>query len=162
MNVGFIGQRIDVARRLGRAGIRVFASGPDFAVVGNVTLMPNAVAVARALAAPRITMLDLADGFATELAIQDVWPECAAGDVIVDFGRGTRADGQRRAAALASVRMHFIDATLSEKALHVGGEALAIAIAAPYFDGLGVQWTHKGPPGSGYHAALNERFPPDT
>ena len=61
-----------------------------------------AVAVARALAAPRVVWLDLPTGFATELAIQDVWPELRAGRRDRRRGRRHLADGQRRAASLAS------------------------------------------------------------
>lgn len=151
MNIGFIGQRVHLAERLARAGFRVFATSP----ANGVVAMASAVAVAKALEAPRVTLLDLADGFATELAIQDVWPECAAGDVIVDLAFATANDGKRRASSLASVRMHFVDAALHGDRLYAGGDAPAIALVAPCFDALCQQWTHCGEPGSGYHAGIN-------
>lgn len=150
-NVGFIGQRVHLAERLARAGFRVFANSPALGVV----VMPNPVAVAKAMKAPRVTLLDLPDGFATELAIQDVWPECDAGDVIVDLAFGTAEDGKRRASSLASVRMHFIDAALHGDRLFAGGAASAIALVTPCFEALCHQWTHCGESGSGYHAGMN-------
>jgi 6-phosphogluconate dehydrogenase (decarboxylating) len=156
MEVGYIGARVELALRIEAAGMRVVACG-----VETANSLPNAVAVARALSAPRIVCLDLGDGFATELAIQDVWPECAPGDVVVDFGGGEQGDGRRRADALASVRMHFVDAHAHRDGdgllVRVGGHADAIRAVAALFDALcgKMRWTHGGPPGSGYHAAMN-------
>jgi 6-phosphogluconate dehydrogenase len=138
MDIGFLGQRLEIVQRLAHAGFRVVASG-------------TAVEIAQALRAPRVVILDLRDGFATELAIQDTWPECEAGDVIVDIAPATAQDGQRRASALASVGIHFVDATLHGTTLRAGGDAAAITLVAACFDALAVQWTHVGPPGSGYH-----------
>jgi 6-phosphogluconate dehydrogenase len=120
-------------------------------------LVPDAVAVAQSLAAPRVIWLDLADGFATELAIQDVWPECAAGDVVVDAGAGTPGDAKRRASSLASVRLHFVDCHVDgDGSLAFGGSDSAMRIVAPYAD-LAGPWTHRGPCGSGYHARLESK-----
>jgi 6-phosphogluconate dehydrogenase (decarboxylating) len=143
MDIGFVGGRVEIAQRLAQAGFRVVASG-------------STVDIAKALRAPRVVILDLADGFATELAIQDAWPECEAGDVIVDVGPAAAADGQRRAAALASVRMHFVDATLRGETLSAGGDVAAISLVAACFDALAERWTHVGPSGSGYHAGRRE------
>jgi len=160
MDVGYIGARVELVRRIEAAGMRIFVCG-----VETANSLPSAVAVARALSAPRVVCLDLADGFTAELAIQDVWPECTAGDVIVDFGGGTPGDGRRRADALASVRMHFVDAHARRDddgfLVRVGGHADAIRAVAALFDALcgKARWTHGGPPGSGYHAAMNDVLP---
>ena len=156
MKTGFVGVRhARLARRFAAAGVHVFACGADdLAGDARIALLPDAVAVARALAAPRVVWLDLADGFATELAIQDVWPECVPGDVVVDMGAGTRDDAKRRAASLASARVHFVDCHVRPDGLIVfGGGEDALRIVAPYAD-LAGQWTHGGPAGSGYHARL--------
>jgi len=159
MDIGYIGAGTDLVQRMQAAGMRVFACGVDTA-----NSLPNAVAVARALSAPRVVCLDLPEGFATELAIQDVWPECAPGDAVVDFAGGTPADGRRRADALASVRMHFIDAYVQRDeaglALRVGGHADAVRAVAALLDALcgSGRWTHCGPPGSGYHSAMDGGF----
>jgi len=161
MDIGFVGLRDDrVARRLAAAGVRVFGCDPAGGVDALSTIvvpLHDAVAVAKALTAPRVAWLDLPTGFATELAIQDVWPEFSSGDVIVDAGGGTAADGVRRAASLASARMHFVDCWVRDDlTLVLGGVADAIRVIAPYVELIGA-WTHAGPPGSGYHAALKGR-----
>ena len=159
MKIGLVGVRdARLARRFASAGVRVFACGADD-LLGDarIVLLPNAVAVAQALAAPRVVWLDLADGYATELAIQDVWPECAPGDVIVDTGVGAPDDAKRRAASLASVQLHFVDCHVdADGLLSFGGSEDAMRIIAPYAD-LAGQWLHRGPCGSGYHARLESK-----
>src|SRR4029453_3333713 len=94
-------------------------------------------------------------GLDTELAIQDVWPEFAPGDVIVDAGGGSAEDGRRRAASLASARIRFVDCRVGDNELFVGGDADAIRLIARYLDCLGA-WTHCGPAGTGYHGGEGE------
>jgi 6-phosphogluconate dehydrogenase len=159
MKIGLVGVRdARLARRLASAGVHVFACGADdLAGDARIVRLPGPVAVAQALAAPRVVWLDLADGFATELAIQDVWPECMPGDVVVDAGPGTPDDAKRRAASLASAQLHFVDCHAdAEGGLVFGGSEEAMRIVAPYAD-LAGQWTHRGPCGSGYHARLQVR-----
>lgn len=161
-SAGFVGLRDDrVARRLARAGWRVVAcddhAAPE-AMAPSIVRVAHAVAVAKALAdPPRVVWIDLPTGFRVELAIQDVWPEMGPGDIVVGADAGTAGDGARRAASLASARMHFVDCFVSDDlALTVGGSDDAIARVAPLLD-LAGPWTHAGPPGSGYHAALRGR-----
>lgn len=155
MKLGFIGMRdVRLARRFASVGIHVLAASVTAAERdARIVVLDGAVAVAQALAAPRVIFLDLPDGFTTELAIADVWPECDAGDVVIDLGPGTPDDARRRAAALASVRMHFVDAHASEQGLVLGGSAEAIRVTSGYLDLAGA-WAHRGPSGSGYHARL--------
>jgi len=162
MKIGLVGVRDSrLARRLASAGVRVFAcAADDLAGDARIVLLPDAVAVAQALAAPRVVWLDLADGFATELAIQDVWPECAPGDVVVDAGAGTADDARRRAASLASAQLHFVDCHVgADGLLSFGGSDDAMRIVAAYAD-LAGHWTHRGPCGSGYHARLESKEDP--
>ena len=156
MNIGFVGVRdARLARRLAASGVRVCACWTDgLAGDARIELLPDAVAVARALGAPRVVWLDLADGYATERAIQDVWPECALGDMIVDMGPGNVDDARRRVASLASAGLHFVDCHFGAGGqLAFGGSEEAMRIVAPYADVAG-SWTHGGPSGSGYHARL--------
>ena len=157
MKIGLVGLRDPrLARQFASAGVHVFACcADDLAGDARIVLLPNAVAVAQALAAPRVVWLDFADGYATELAIQDVWPECAPGDVLVDAGMGTPEDAKRRAASLASAQLYFVDCHVdADGALSFGGSEDAMRIVAPYAD-LAGQWTHRGPCGSGYDARLD-------
>jgi 6-phosphogluconate dehydrogenase (decarboxylating) len=163
MDVGLVGLGDDrVARRFAAAGVRVFACDAQgradaLAAASVLVAKPGAVAVAQALRPTRVAWLDLPSGFETELAIQDVWPEFSPGDVIVDTGGGTPADGARRAAQLASVRLLFVDGRVriddGRVALYLGGEEAAVRAVAPYADSLAgpSRWTHCGPAGTGYH-----------
>lgn len=164
MDIGFVGLRHDrVLRRLARAGVRVFGCDPEgraeaLAAEAVIVALPNAAAVARLLHAPRVAWLDLPTGFATELAIADVWPEFAPGDVIVDAGDGNATDASRRAAALASARIRFVQCRVIAGAgdapvsLVLRGDAAAIGIVAPYADIVAGQsgWTSA----AGYHACM--------
>jgi 6-phosphogluconate dehydrogenase len=166
MDIGFVGLRDDrAARRLARAGVRVFGCDPEgraqaLAAESVLFAMPDAVALAKALTPPRVAWLDLPTGFATELAIQDVWPELAPGDAIVDAGEGVAADGIRRAASLASARIQFVDCRVRREDGHVfvGGDDAAIGVIAPYLAIIAgdAGWTHSGPAGAGYHSRMGD------
>lgn len=152
--IGFVGSRCRAfVERLATAGTTVAWHAPDFAgAADRVVRADDAVRLAQALGPPRVVWLHLADGYATELAIQDVWPELAVGDVVVDSGLGAPGDGARRAASLASARIRFVDCGIAEGMLFLGGEADAIRAVAPYADTIAGTpgWTHCGPPGTGY------------
>ena len=74
-------------------------------------------------------------GRVTELAVEEVWPELARGDVIVDGGNANYKDSQRRGAALATAGIRFVDCGVSGGvwgldngyALMFGGDAEAAA-----------------------------------
>lgn len=164
IHIGFVGSQCrPLVERLAQAGHTVAWHAPEAEAVERAVPLPSAVALARSLAAPRVVWLTLPTGFATELAIQDVWPECAAGDVIVDAGAGSEGDGRRRAASLASAGLRFVDCSVRWRtgegapSLAMGGEEEAIRMVAPYADVIaGVSgWTHRGPAGSGYHGGTN-------
>ena len=157
LHIGFVGSRCrPLVERLAQSGHAVAWSAPESEAIAGVAAFVNAVELARALVVPRVAWLDLPTGFATELAIQDVWPEFSPGDVIVDSGGGTVHDAKRRAASLASANIRFVDArTVRENgiALFLGGDAAAIEIVAPYADALAPGWTHCGGAGTGYTPA---------
>lgn len=171
MDIGIVGFRNHhVARHLAEAGVRVRAfdarGGASTATAGDgVTAMPTAVALARALPAPRVVWLDVAPGPPTELMIEEVWPELAAGDVIVDAAAAAHfRDSRRRAAALGSVGIHFVDCALhgdvgrEECALLTGGHADAARIVAPFAallaPGPGGGWRHCGPAGAAHYVRM--------
>ena len=54
-----------------------------------------------------------AAGTTTELAVQDVWPQMQRGDVLVDGGNANYKDSQRRAAAVATAGVQFVDCGVS-------------------------------------------------
>jgi len=174
MDIGFVGLAggsDDVARRLARGGVNVFgfdAGGRAAALADEkiLTAMPTAVALARALSAPRVVWINVAPGVDTELAIQEVWPELAAGDVIVDAAAARYQDAPRRAAALVTARIHFVDCALAPVAddpahghvLVFGGSPAAAQVLAPFARILAPDpergWLHCGPPGSGHFVRM--------
>jgi 6-phosphogluconate dehydrogenase len=164
--VGLAGAGAILARRWACAGLRVAVfdrdgrTSPDEGTQGARAL-PSAVAVARSLAAPRVVWLCVPAGAATELAMQDVWPELAAGDVIVDAGDAHFDDAPRRAAALASVGIHFADCSVRDgdadaATVLLGGSAAAVRIVGPLARiaaGKGV-YAHCGPAGAGHYVRM--------
>jgi 6-phosphogluconate dehydrogenase len=155
IHIGFVGAQCrPLVEKLAAAGTPLAWCAPDAHGERGVACLDNAVLLAQALAAPRVVWLRLPDGFATELAIQDVWPELDPGDVVVDAGSGAATDGRRRAASLASARIGFVDCGMADGALFLGGETEAIRIVAPYAGTIAGEagWMHCGPAGAGYRA----------
>jgi len=122
MDIGLIGlgrMGGNMARRLARAGVRVVGFDADVAtrdaLAREGAIEPAAAlqAVAAQLAPPRVVWLMLPAGRATELAIQDLWPELARGDVIVDGSNANYKDSQRRAAGLATAGIELVDCGVS-------------------------------------------------
>jgi 6-phosphogluconate dehydrogenase len=175
MHIGIVGlgrMGGNMARRLARGGASVSGFDPDAAAAaalateGVLTAAPSLVELARALPAPRIVWLMVPAGAATELAIEAIWPELAAGDVIVDGGNANYKDSQRRAAALAAAGIHFVDCGVSGGvwglengyALMFGGSAAAAALIAPFARILAPApdrgWLHCGPAGAGHFVKM--------
>ena len=105
-------------------------------------------------------------GRVTELAVEEVWPELARGDVIVDGGNANYKDSQRRGAALASAGIGFVDCGVSGGvwgldngyALMFGGSDDAAARIEPFAKILApaadAGWLHCGPCGAGHFTKM--------
>jgi 6-phosphogluconate dehydrogenase len=175
MEIGFVGlgrMGGNMARRLARAGVSVHGYDPDattrgaLAAEGAIKASDSIVALARALAAPRIVWLMVPAGSATELAVQELWPELAAGDTIVDGGNANYKESQRRAAALATANIHFVDCGVSGGiwglengyALMFGGDDEGARAIAPFVKILAPHpergWLHCGPAGAGHFVKM--------
>jgi len=175
MQIGLVGlgrMGGNMARRLVQGGVRVVGFDRDatvreaLAAEGVIAPASSMIDVAHALPAPRVVWLMVPAGIATELAIQDLWPELGAGDVIVDGGNANYKDSQRRATALAAAGLHFVDCGVSGGvwglnegyALMLGGSASAARSVEPYARILAPApdrgWLHCGPAGSGHFVKM--------
>ena len=162
----------NMARRLAHAGVRVVGYDRDDAVraalarEGVLEAAPTLQAVAASLPAPRVIWLMVPAGRATELAIQDLWPELARGDVIVDGGNANYKDSQRRAVGLASAGIEFVDCGVSGGVwglehgytLMYGGSTEAAGQVEPYARLLAPApdrgFLHCGPAGAGHFVKM--------
>jgi 6-phosphogluconate dehydrogenase len=175
MEIGIIGlgrMGGNMARRLARAGVRVVGFDPDAKTVealvaeGVIESATAARTLPHALSPRRIVWLMVPAGNPTELAIEDVWPELQPGDVIVDGGNAHYTDSARRAAALASAGVQFVDCGVSGGVwgldegygLMFGGDVVAAGAIEPYAKILAPSpehgWLHCGPPGAGHFVKM--------
>jgi len=105
-------------------------------------------------------------GRVTELAVEELWPELARGDLIVDGGNANYKDSQRRGAALATAGLRFVDCGVSGGvwgldngyALMFGGDDASAAMIEPYAKILApapaAGWLHCGPCGAGHFVKM--------
>jgi 6-phosphogluconate dehydrogenase len=175
MDIGMIGlgrMGGNMARRLARNGVRVvgYARHADtraqFAAEGAITPARSAIELVKMLAPPRVVWLMVPAGSATELMIEEVWPEMSAGDTLVDGGNANYKDSQRRGASLASAKIHFVDCGVSGGvwgldngyAMMFGGDAEGARAVEPFVKilapGADRGWLHCGPAGSGHFVKM--------
>ena len=175
MDIGLVGlgrMGGNMARRLARAGVRVvgFDADPNvraaLATENVIEAADSIRALVAALPAARVVWLMVPAGDITELTVQDVWPELARGDVIVDGGNAHYKDSQRRAAALASAGVRFVDCGVSGGVwgltngytLTFGAESDAANLILPFVKILAPSaehgYLHCGPPGAGHFVKM--------
>jgi 6-phosphogluconate dehydrogenase len=175
MDIGLVGlgrMGGNMARRLARAGVRVVGHDPD-ATVRDALATERVIepadsvrALVAKLAAPRVVWLMVPAGRVTELALQDLWPELARGDVIVDGGNANYKDTQKRAAGLATAGIELVDCGVSGGVwglqngytLMYGGSPAAAARVLPFARVLAPSpdhgHLHCGPAGSGHFVKM--------
>jgi 6-phosphogluconate dehydrogenase len=175
MDIGIVGlgrMGGNMARRLARAGVRVVGFDPDADVRSAladeeiVEAAPSVQALVGLLPRRRVVWLMVPAGAATELVIEDVWPELARDDVIVDGGNAYYQDSQRRAAALAAAGIRFVDCGVSGGVwglehgytLMFGADAGGARAVEPFARLLAPAqdrgWLHCGPPGAGHFVKM--------
>jgi 6-phosphogluconate dehydrogenase len=175
MEIGIVGlgrMGGNMARRLARGGVRVVGFDPDasvresLAAEGVIEPAASTVALVHALSPRRIVWLMVPAGTTTELAVQECWPEMQRGDVLVDGGNANYKDSQRRAAAVATAGVQFVDCGVSGGvwgldngyAMMFGGSAEAARAVEPFIRLLAPApdrgWLHCGPAGSGHFAKM--------
>ena len=173
MQIGMVGlgrMGGNMARRLARAGVRVVGFDPDPAAV-NVLVKEGVIEAAtavrtvpHALSPRRIVWLMVPAGSATELAIEDAWPELAPGDIVVDGGNSFYQDSLTNAALLKERGIRFMDVGVSGGiwglkegfCLMAGGDQETFAALEPIFKTLAPPEGYRlvGPHGAGHFAKM--------
>ena len=175
MELGLIGlgrMGANMARRLRKGGIDVVAWNrnagvtQDLAKETGLEAAANLADIASRLKSPRIVWLMLPAGEVTQQHIDQLSALLSPNDIIVDGANSWYKDSMRRGQALASKKLHYIDAGVSGGvwglengyALMLGGEKAAmdrllpaIRVLAPAPD---KGWLHCGPVGSGHFVKM--------
>lgn len=120
------------------------------------------------LRTPRVIMLMVKAGQAVDAMLNELQPQLAPGDIIIDGGNSFFADTRRRSETLARAGIHFVGMGVSggeEGALHgpslmPGGAAAAYQQIAPLFTKIAAQvpggpcCTYIGPDGAGHYVKM--------
>jgi 6-phosphogluconate dehydrogenase len=118
------------------------------------------------LPSPRVVWLMLPGGAPTEETLAELRGLLGSGDVVVDGANAWYRDSMRRAAEVAALGLHYVDAGVSGGVwgivngygLMVGGSAEAVARAEPFLRVLAPApdrgWLHCGPSGAGHFTKM--------
>ena len=119
-----------------------------------------------ALPKPRVFWLMVPAGAATEAVVDELAGLLSAGDVIIDGGNTFYKDDIRRAEALHSKEIHYVDVGTSGGvwglaegySLMIGGEAEVVESLRPIFETLAPAaergWGRVGPVGAGHFVKM--------
>ncbi len=122
-----------------------------------------------ALARPRVLMSMVQAGKATDAVIDEIVPHLDAGDVLIDGGNANFRDTQRRHAALAQRRIHFLgvgvsggeEGALNGPSIMPGGDREPYDESVkPIFEAIAAQvdgtpcCTYVGPDGAGHYVKM--------
>jgi 6-phosphogluconate dehydrogenase len=174
MKLGMVGlgrMGANMTERLVRAGHQVigFDSLPSarqkVQAKGGVSA-DSLTELVKQLRAPRVVWLMVPSGDPVDQTIQALTSELSTGDVIVDGGNSNYRDSLRRAEALKSKGIHFVDVGVSGGiwglkegySMMIGGDADAVTRLKPIFEALAPGkdkgWGHVGPVGSGHFVKM--------
>ena len=150
--------------RMRKAGLTVTGYDPNPAV----TDVPDLVALAAKLPAPRIVWVMVPSGPITTSVITDLAGVLGKGDLVIDGGNSRFTDDTIHAALLAEKGIRFADCGVSGGiwglkngyGLMAGGDKRDIARAMPLFDALrpagprAEGFVHAGTTGAGHYAKM--------
>jgi len=161
----------NMAQRLMRGGHKVV--GYDPAEAARALLEKNGAQTAASLEqmvaklkAPRTVWLMVPAGEITDSTITKLVPLLAAGDTIIDGGNSNYRDTQRRAAAVATRKIQYVDSGTSGGvwglaegySLMIGGDEAVVERLRPIFETLAPAkdqgWGRVGPVGSGHYTKM--------
>jgi 6-phosphogluconate dehydrogenase len=116
------------------------------------------------LSAPRVIWIMVPAGAPVDETIDALVPQLSKGDVIIDGGNSRFHDTLRRARALATRGLEFVDAGTSGGiwgkengyCLMVGGSERAVKLCEPLFTALAQEggYAHVGPSGAGHYVKM--------
>jgi 6-phosphogluconate dehydrogenase len=116
------------------------------------------------LSQPRVIWLMVPSGDPVDQTIEQLLPNLAKGDILIDGGNSNYKDSIRRAERLAAQGMHFVDAGTSGGVwglqngycMMVGGEKVIVDRLAPIFTTLAPKdgFLHAGPNGAGHFVKM--------
>jgi 6-phosphogluconate dehydrogenase len=174
MEIGMIGlgrMGANMTERLLQAGHRVVAHDIDSAAVARVAALGAAgtasiETLVRELRSPRAIWLMVPAGDVVERTLVEVSSLLQKEDIIVDGGNSNYKDSMRRASALESKGIFFVDAGTSGGiwglregyCLMIGGSDQAVDRLRPIFQSLAPAvdrgWAHVGPVGAGHFVKM--------
>lgn len=162
----------NMARRLRRAGIEVVGYNQDVDATRQLAdecgleAASSVADLVSRLPAPRVIWLMLPAGNPTEQTIEQLKGMLSKEDILIEGGNSNYKDSQRRAAAMKTVGVDYVDAGTSGGiwglangyALMVGGEKSAIKRIEPIIKALAPApdkgWHHCGPSGAGHFTKM--------
>ncbi len=160
----------NMAARLLEGGHEVVVFDLDAELTRRVGSAPGARAaeslseLVGALRPPRVVWVMVPAGGPTEQTLRSVAAEMYPGDVVVDGGNSNFHDTQRRAAELAEMEIHLVDAGTSGGVwglkegycLMVGGAEGPVRHCEPVFRTLAQEggYLHVGPSGAGHFTKM--------
>jgi len=162
----------NMARRIARAGLAVTAwdraagARAGIAAEPGVSVVDTLEALAQSLPAPRVVWLMLPAGAPTEQTLEELRGLLAPGDAVIDGANAWYRDSMRRAEAMASLGLQYVDAGVSGGVwglvngygLMVGGSAEAVQRVERFLRALAPAsdqgWLHCGPSGAGHFTKM--------
>jgi 6-phosphogluconate dehydrogenase len=116
------------------------------------------------LSLPRVIWLMVPSGDPVDQTLEQLLPNLAKGDILIDGGNSNYKDSIRRGEKLAAQGMHFVDAGTSGGVwglqngycMMVGGEKVIVDRLAPIFTTLAPKdgFLHAGPNGAGHFVKM--------
>ena len=172
MELGFVGlgrMGLNMVTRLARAGHKVVAydRSPEAvtrAATAGAEGAASLEALVSTLVAPRAIWLMVPAGDATESTVNALAPLVSAGDIVIDGGNSNFHDDVRRAQALATRGIRYVDAGTSGGiwgleegyCLMVGGDVEVCRHLEPIFLTLAPKdgYLRVGDPGAGHYVKM--------
>jgi len=162
----------NMARRLIKGGHRVIGTNRSMDIVKKMSeeegLVPAASVreAVSALPVPRLVWVMVPSGGPTEAVINEVSDLLSPGDIIIDGGNTFYKDDIRRAAALKTKGIHYVDVGTSGGvwglaegySLMIGGDPEPVTYLSPIFKSLAPAedkgWGHVGGVGTGHFVKM--------